>query len=396
MSKARLVITAVVLEHRSQGEVARAYGVSEGWVSKLVARYRQEGEAAFEPRSRRPATSPNATLPEVKGAVVELRVDLERRGLDAGAKTIAWHLGHQGIHVSVATINRILSTSGLVVAQPKKRPRSSYVRFEAEQPNECWQSDVTHWTLANGSDAEIISFLDDHSRAVMHMGAHRRVSGADVRDAFLDAAFRHGIPASTLTDNGMVFTTRLSGGKGGRNAFESELRRLGVRQKNSRPNHPTTCGKVERLHQTIKKWLAAQPRQPSTIKGLQRALDRFVDEYNAERPHSSLRPQRPPIEAYEARPKATPGNRDDDHHVRVRHDRIDKGGKVTLRLDGQLYSIGIGRDRAGTRVAMLVQDLDVRVVDAVTGELFRELTIDPAKRFQARGLPPGPRPRSRG
>jgi hypothetical protein len=262
-------------------------------------------------------------------------------------------------------------------------------------PNECWQSDVTHWQLANGTDAEILTFLDDHSRAVMHMSAHRYVTGAIVLAAFLKSTKRHGIPASTLTDNGMVFTTRLSGGKGGRNAFESELRRLGVRQKNSRPNHPTTCGKVERLHQTIKKWLAAQSRQPSTIRGLQRDLDEFVEEYNAQRPHSSLRPKRPPLEAYVARPKATPGDRSDDRHLRVRTDRVDKGGKVTLRLDGKLHSIGIGRLLAGTRVTMLVSDLDVRVVDADTGELLRELTIDPKKRFQGRGLPPGPAPKSR-
>jgi transposase InsO family protein len=396
MSKARLVITAVVLEGRSQAEVARAYGVSEGWVSKLLARYREEGDRAFEARSRKPRHSPSATPPEVVRAVVTLRRNLSRRGLDAGAKTIVWHLAQRGVLISVATVNRILSGRGLVVAQPKKRPRSSYVRFEAEMPNECWQSDVTHWTLADGTDAEILTFLDDHSRAIVHMSAHRVVSGAIVHGAFLAATKRHGIPASTLTDNGMVFTTRLSGGKGGRNAFESELRRLGVRQKNSRPNHPTTCGKVERLHQTIKKWLAARPRQPSTIRGLQRNLDLFVEEYNCERPHSSLRPARPPLEAYAARPKATPGDRSDDRHLRVRSDRIDTAGKVTLRLDGQLYSIGIGRAHTGTRVTMLVEDLDVRVVDAQTGELLRELTIDLTKKFQATGRPRGRGPRSKG
>lgn len=392
MSKARLVITAVVLEGRSQAEVARTYGVSKGWVSKLLARYSEEGEAAFEPRSRRPTSSPNKTPDEVVRSIVTLRRRLERAGHDAGAKTIVWHLERRGVTVSVATVNRVLAAKGLVVPQPRKRPRSSYVRFEAEMPNECWQSDVTHWTLADGSAVEILTFLDDHSRAILWMSAHRSVTGADVHDAFLMASKRHGVPASTLTDNGMVFTTRLSGGKGGRNAFESELRRLGVRQKNSRPNHPTTCGKVERLHQTLKRWLAARPPATS-VPMLQRRLDRFVVEYNEERPHSGLRPARPPLVAYAARPKALPGTRDDDRHLRVRHDRIDKGGKVTLRLDGQLYSIGLGRDHAGTRVAMLVQDLDVRVVDATTGELIRELTIDTSKRFQARGLPPGPRPR---
>ena len=394
MSKARLVITAVVLEGRSQSEVARSYGVSQSWVSRLVARYRTEGDAAFEPRSRRPSTSPAATPPEVIARIVELRRELTTRGLDAGAKTIVWHLAaHDQVTISQATVHRILVREGLVVPQPRKRPRSSYVRFEAELPNECWQADITHWTLADGSDVEILTFLDDHSRMVMHISAHQPVRGRTVVDAFRHAARRHGIPASTLTDNGMVFTTRYSGGKGGRNGFESELRRLGIHQKNSRPNHPTTCGKVERFHQTLKRWLAAQ-RRPTTLHGLQRQLDRFVDDYNNHRPHTSLRPARPPTDAFHARPKAAPAGRNDPH-TRVRHDRVGPGGKVTLRLDGRLYSIGIGRTHQHTRVVMLVQDLDVRIINTATGELLRALTINPNKRYQGTGRPPGPTPRTR-
>jgi transposase InsO family protein len=401
MSRARLVITAVIVEGRTQAEVARTYGVSEGWVSKLLARYREEGEAAFEPRSRRPRSSPLATPPDVVERVVELRRDLVARGLDAGAATIEWHLAnYRHLEVSISTINRILVRQGLVTAQPKKRPRSSYVRFEADMPNECWQSDFTHYRLARrrgteGLDVEILTFMDDHSRKALHMRAHPRVTGEIVRVAFLETTEEHGIPASTLTDNGMVFTTRFSGGKGGRNGFESELQRLGVVQKNSRPNHPTTCGKVERLQLTLKKWLDAKPR-PSTIAGLQKLLDEFKEEYNATRPHSSLRPKRTPDSAYLARPKAAPGDRSDDRHSRVRHDIVDQAGKVTLRIHGQLHSIGIGRHHARTHVILLVQDLDVRVVDAATGELLRELRIDLSKRYHGTGKPPGPPPKRRG
>jgi transposase InsO family protein len=400
MSRARLVITAVIVEGRTQAEVARTYGVSEGWVSKLIARYRAEGDAAFEPRSRRPRRSPRATSPEVVEYVVELRRDLVNRGLDAGAATIAWHLAqYRHLEVATATINRILVRQGLVTAQPKKRPRSSYVRFEADMPNECWQADFTHYRLARrraneGQDVEILTFMDDHSRKALHMSAHLRITGEIVRACFLDTVERLGIPASTLTDNGMVFTTRFSGGKGGRNGFESELQRLGVVQKNSRPNHPTTCGKVERLQQTLKKWLDAR-RRPSTIAGLQRLLDEFMEEYNTARPHSSLRPKRTPDSAYLARPKAVPGDRSDDRHSRVRHDIVDKAGKVTLRIDGQLHSIGIGRHHARTHIILLVQDLDVRVVDAATGELLRELRIDLSKRYHGTGKPPGPPPKRR-
>jgi transposase InsO family protein len=401
MSRARLVITAVVVEGRSQSEVARTYGVSQGWISRLVARYREEGEAAFEPRSRRPTGSPTATPPAIVEQIVELRRDLSDRGMDAGPKTIAWHLvNYQGLTVSLATISRILTREGFVTPQPKKRPRSSYIRFEADMPNECWQSDFTHYRLAGrnrteGDDVEILTFLDDHSRLILHMSAHVNVTGPIVVAAFREAVQSHGIPASTLTDNGMVFTTRFSGGKGGRNGFETELQRLGVVQKNSRPNHPTTCGKVERVQQTLKKWLRAK-RRPSTIAALQKLLDEFKDEYNSTRPHTSLRPVRTPETAYLARPKAAPGDRSDDRHSRVRHDIVDKAGKVTLRIDGQLHSIGIGRHHARTHVILLVQDLDVRVVDAATGELLRELRIDVSKRYHGTGKPSGPPPKTRG
>ena len=387
MSRARLVITAVVVEGRGVREVARAYGVSPGWVSRLVARYRAEGEAAYEARSRRPASSPRATPPEVVALIVGLRRSLLAGGDDAGAETIRWHLStHHGISVSAATIGRHLHKAGLVVPQP--RPRSSYVRFVAEMPNETWQSDFTHSRLADGTEVEILSWLDDHARFALRVSAHLRVTGPIVVAEFRKAAREHGIPASTLTDNGMVFTTRLSGGKGGRNGFESELVRLGVRQKNSRPNHPTTCGKVERFQQTLKAWLAARPA-PETLEELQGLLDAFVAHYNGERPHASLPGRSTPARAYAARPKAAPSPHDDIHD-RVRSDVVDKAGTVTLRVAGRLHHIGVGRDFAGQRVLLLVHGLEVRVVDQDTGELVRALIVDPDRDYQGTGRPPGP------
>ena len=141
------------------------------------------------------------------------------------------------------------------------------------------------------------------------MTAHHRVTGPIVLATFRQTVAEHGIPASTLTDNGMVFTTRLSQGKKGagtRNGFETELRRLGIVQKNSTPGHPTTCGKVERFQQTMKKWLRGQPDQPTTIDDLQALLDAFVEEYNDHRPHRSLEHRATPATVYTTRPKATP------------------------------------------------------------------------------------------
>jgi transposase InsO family protein len=394
VSKARLVITAVVVEGRRPGEVAASYGVARSWVYELVARHRAEGEAAFAPRSRRPKTSPTAIPDGTVELIIALRRELTGEGLDAGSDTIGWHLEHHHqLSVSRATIDRTLKRHGLVVPAPKKRPRSSYVRFEAEQPNEMWQADFTHYRLTTGVDVEILSWLDDHARHALSVTAHLRVTGIIVRDTFRDAVARHGAPASTLTDNGMVFTTRLAGGTGGRNSFETELRRRGIVQKNSRPNHPTTCGKVERFQQTLKAWLRAQPNQPATIAQLQALLDVFVDTYNTRRPHRSLPQRSTPAVAYAARPKAAPGDPANDTHHRVRHDRVANGGNVTLRHNGHLHHIAVGRAHTGTRIIMLIADLDVRIIYATTGEILRHLTLDPNRRYHGTGRPPGPTPR---
>ena len=399
MTLNRLLITAVVSENRPVPEVAAQYGVSRSWLYELLARYRHEGEAAFEPHPRRPASNPNAIAPETVELIIELRHKLTATGLDAGPDTIRWHLEHHhDLTVSRATVARYLAKQGLVVPEPKKKPKSAYIRFAAEQPNECWQSDFTHYRLTHpdgrpGRDSEILTWLDDHSRYALSVTAHHRVTGPIVLVEFRETVAQHGIPASTLTDNGMVFTTRLSGGPRGagtRNGFETELRRLGVVQKNGHPNHPQTQGKVERFQQTMKKWLRGQPDQPGMIDDLQALLDAFVEEYNEHRPHRSLPHRATPATAYTARPKATVGDRAVDTHDRVREDRIDKSGKVTLRHGGQLYSIGVGRTHARTHVILLVQDLDIRIIDAATGELLRELVLDTSKRYQGTGRPPGP------
>jgi transposase InsO family protein len=226
--------------------------------------------------------------------IIDLRRTLGGKGLDSGPHTICWHLDqHHGVVVSVATIWRHLHTAGLVVPEPKKKPKTAYIRFQADLPNETWQSDFTHWHLTGGDGVEIITFLDDHARYALSVTAHIRITGTIVVNEFLETAETNGFPASMLTDNGMVYTTRFATGKGGKNRFERTLMDLRIVQKHSRPNHPTTCGKVERFQQTLKKWLTAQP-EAATLHQLQDQLDTFVDEYNHRRPHRSLGEQHPP------------------------------------------------------------------------------------------------------
>src|SRR3954469_19790792 len=167
MGMAQLVVTAVLAEGRTKSEVAREYGVSRRWVITLVQRFLTGGDVGLQPRSRRPHHSPGRTVQAVEDEIIALRKELDRGGHEAGAATIAAHLeqrhGPDAVP-AVSTIWRILSARGFVTPQPHKRPKSSYVRFEAAQPNERWQSDITHWRLADGTDAEICNWLDGHSR----------------------------------------------------------------------------------------------------------------------------------------------------------------------------------------------------------------------------------------
>lgn len=313
--------------------------------------------------------------------IIELRQRLATNGLDPGPHTIAWHLQQDhGVVVSPATIWRHLKTAGLVTAEPKKRPKASYVRFQADLPNEMWQSDFTHWRLADGSDVEILAFIDDHSRYALSVTAHQPVTGDIVTDIFLETAASMGFPASVLTDNGMVYTTRLSGGKGGRNRFERTLQHHRIVHKHSRPNHPTTCGKVERFHQTLKKWLTAQP-PAATLNQLQQQLDQFTDHYNQRRPHAALG-RKTPASRYHALPKATPTETNLTDHYRVRHDIVGDTGTVTLRHAGKLHHIGIGRTHARTHITLLIRELDIHIINTETGEILRHLTLNPHIDYQ--------------
>jgi transposase InsO family protein len=380
---ARYVVEAVLVEGRSYREVARAHGVSKSWVAKTVARFRDGGYEALAPRSRAPVHVPHRTPPDVENEIVRIRGELTAAGFDAGAATIHFHLEQAGWeHIpSVSTIWRVLKRRGFVTPQPHKRPRSSWIRFEAALPNERWQSDVTHWKLACGKQVDILNFLDDHSRLITASKVFSVVRAPDVLRVFTQAAELWGYPASLLTDNGCVYT---AWHRGGSNIVEAELLSRGIAYHHSRPYHPQTCGKVERFHQTLKGFLAKQP--PATdLESLQFQIDTFVAYYNEVRPHRA-RGRMTPKAAFEARDKARPAGPQLDlpKGTRVRRDRIDGGGAVTLRHKGRLHHIGVGRAHKHKGVIMLVADLDVRILTE-EGEVLRHLTLDPTKNYQSIG-----------
>jgi transposase InsO family protein len=322
------------------------------------------------------------TSQAVEDAIVALRKDLTEAGHDAGAETIAWHLRQQaGSAPAVATIWRILSRRGFVTPQPHKRPRSSWHRFAADLPNELWQADITHWPLAGGADAEILNIVDDHSRLLAGSTARAVFKAGDIMAGLHTAMARYGRPERMLTGNGAVFTGLYRGR--GWVALERELTALGISLSHCRPYHPQTCGKVERLHQTLKKWLAHQD-PATTPTGLQAQLDTFTSYYNTCRPHRAIG-RRTPQAAWNARPRAIPARQGIriSEHFRVRRDRVDADGKLTLRHNSRLHHIGIGRRWSGTKVLILARDLDLRIITQDNGELIRELTLDPTRDYQA-------------
>jgi transposase InsO family protein len=377
MDLGRFLVEAVVLGGASPTQLARSHPISESWLFRLLARYRAGGYAALEPRSRRPKSSPRQTSPEIQRAIVELRRQLADGGLDAGAQTIAYHLRLRfGTSPSRPTIWRILKANGLITPQPHKRPKSSWIRFQAELPNEMWQADSTHWRLGDGNDVEILNLLDDHSRFCLASVALRTVKAPDVLETFYLAAESYGYPAKFLSDNAAVFSGTP---RRGRVVLESELDRLGIESRHSSPYHPQTCGKVERFHQTLKRYLDRQAPAES-MTHLQFQLDAFRLYYNQQRPHRSV-DGRTPFQAFHARLKARPSALDSDVQYRVRRDRLDGGGRVTVRYMGRLRHLYVSYKHKRCPVTLLIAGPHVSVV-AEDGAILRELTLDASRNYQ--------------
>ena len=348
------------------------------WIYRLLARYRAEGDAGLIPRSRRPKTSPNCARDALENEIVLLRKQLSEDGLDAGAQTIHWHLARRHDTVpSVSTIMRVLRRRGCVTPQPKKRPKSSFIRFEADLPNECWQSDMTHWTLADDTHVEIVNFIDDHSRYCVASVAVPVTKATDVAEIFTTAIERHGTPASVLTDNGCIYTAKHRGGKV---VMETLTEALGVTYKHSQPVSPANLREDRTLppdpqevpRQTTRRRLAR--RAPSPTRPLRRLLQPTTTPPRARPAHPHRSASTP--DSKPTRAQSTPAT-----HFRVRHDKVDTHGSLTLRYDSKLHHIGMGARHRGQRVVMLIADRDIRIVTP-DGEPLRHLTLDPTRDYQ--------------
>lgn len=370
------MIVELDLDGLNVRELCREHGISTWFFYDLRRRFAAEGEAALVPRSRAPRRVANRTRPEIEDAIVGLRKELDEAGLDSGPATIGYHLravlgDPDGTRVpSESTIWRVLVRRGFVVAQPEKAPKHAHRRFVAGRANECWQIDDTPWMLADGTPVKIINIIDDCSRVAVCSRAVFECSGAAALDAVFDGAHQWGLPERMLSDNAKAFRHTLSGA----------LRELGVAAGHSRPYHPQTCGKVERFHQTVKKYLDAQDR-PATLAELQDQLDSFRAIYNHQRPHRALGRQTP-AHVWDHTPKSGPAAHPLGAPTTIHHSTVASDGRVSAaKFDNtRTIQINLGKTHAGQPATILTTGLACHVF--IHGRLARKLTLDPSRRYQ--------------
>jgi transposase InsO family protein len=350
-------------------EVCADLEISRQTFYKYKRRWEAEGPAGLVERSRRPHRSPGQVSVALEDEIVRLRKDRE---VDHGAQSIAYALSRAGWSVpSVATIHRVLVRRGLVTPQPEKRPRSAWRRFEWAHPNDAWQIDATRWVLRSGREAWVMDVLDDHSRLMVAARVCGGPTGDAAWDAFCDATKRYGTPAHVMSDNGTCFTSRFQPGREA--AFERDLRALGVRHIRSTPGHPQTCGKIERFHQTLKRWLRTQPLA-SSQRQLQAQLDDFVDSYNHDRPHRSLQGATP-AERWSATPPARPG-----HPIPEPPYSDYRTVASNNLINWDQHQIAVGPGIVDQQVLVIARDDNVAVYGP--NGLIRRLRLDRTRRYQ--------------
>lgn len=382
-------VAAVGEGHRKELNVSalcREAGVSRKVFYYWVNRYKEDGFDGLEERSRRPHSSPNKAPVEVEDRVIELRKKLEGEGLDHGATTIQWHLGKEmtGRVPSKATIHRILVRRGFVIPQPKKRPKSSWRRFEASAPNEWWQIDATDWVCETGP-AKIINVLDDHSRVLVRARAVAAATTEEAWVTFSEGAQVWGLPAGTLSDNGLCFSGKL---RGFEVFFEQQLRAVGVQPFTGRPYHPQTTGKVERVQQTEKKWLRQQGLAPD-LAGLQDQLDEFCRIYNYERPHQGIG-RVTPISRWNAGLAVQPSPepiKQPEFGPRTSHGLVQADGTVLVNRGLKIH---LGAEWEGHRTTIVFNNHQASVF--IGQQLIRHIQLEQGRSYYGTKRPRGGRP----
>jgi transposase InsO family protein/transposase-like protein len=375
--------TALVGQVDNVAKFCADHMISRQTFYKWRRRFEADGLQGLHERSRRPHTATGQTPAAVEEVVLRKRKQLIESGCDHGAQSIRWELEKDPtiafVVPAVATIWRILVRHGAITPTPRKRPKSADRRFTFARPNECWQSDWTHWQLAGGITAAIAGSLDDHSRYLTGLRAMAGdANGEFVWSVMLSAIDECGIPALSLTDNGRAYNqSRL----GWETRFETNLRALGTKSIASRPYHPQTCGKIERFWQTLKKWLAAHD-PAATVEELNELLEQFRQYYNHERRHRALRGATP-AEAFAATAKARPADRPLPAPVFVGREVVNAYGGINTGR----YRVSVGVRWSGHACDFVVDGDHIVIFSG--HRLVRELVADPGRRHQPTKRQPG-------
>jgi len=344
-----------VLRGATVTDVARRYGVARQTVHGWLRRYADQGLAGLADRSSKPVSCPHQTPAVVEARIVEMR----RAHPGWGPRTIVYHLEREGVDPlpSRSAVYRALVRHRLVDPQQRKRRRSDYKRWERSRAMELWQMDVMGGVfMVDGSELKVVTGIDDHSRFCVSAMVVRRATARPVCEALAEAMRTHGIPDQILTDNGKVFTGRFGPGKG-EVLFDRICRENGIRHLLTAPRSPTTTGKVERFHKTLKKdFLAGKTFE--TLEEAQKAIDGWVVEYNTERPHQGIGGV-PPIRRFElavTEPfeviagEDQPADPVDEATERRVTRRVGQGGRISLAT----FPYHVGRWLAGETVDVVV------------------------------------------
>jgi transposase InsO family protein len=332
-------VLAVVQDGWKVTEVAERLGVSRQSVHAWIARYEEGGLAALADRSHRPSSCPHQTPAELEALICELR----REHPGWGPRRICHQLGRQGVGPvpSTSAIYRCLKRHGLIELRRRRKRRDEFRRWERERPMELWQMDVMGGIdLDDGTELKLVTGVDDHSRFCVAAGLVRRATSKAVCDVLAASLVRYGIPDEILTDNGKCFTGRY-GPRPVEVLFDRILRENGISHRHTAPRSPTTTGKIERFHQSIRRELLDGRTFPS-LRAAQGEIDAWVTSYNAERPHQSLE-MATPAERFRLAPVSeqgvsVPTDTADDHRGRWVLRRVGSNGVVSV--DNQIFSVG--------------------------------------------------------
>jgi transposase InsO family protein len=295
-------VKEVLADGAPVAEVARRYGVARQTVHRWIARYRGGGLGALADRSHRPKGCPHQMPAAIEARVLEIR----RVHDEWGPIRIRHALAREEVSPlpGRSSIYRALLRAGMIEARRRRRRKADYRRWERPASMELWQLDVMGRVfLADGTELKVVTGIDDHSRFCVLATLVPRATARRVCAAFAEAIRRYGVPEEVLTDNGKVFTARF-GHRAAETLFDRICRENGITHRLTAVRSPTTTGKIERFHKTLRRELFAK-HSFTTIEEAQQALDAFVEDYNALRPHQSLG-ERTPAERFRLRAMETP------------------------------------------------------------------------------------------